>query len=694
MTNALQATTAPPTDPYRWLEDPYDPKALAWAAEKSSVTVKGLQALPQYDDVLRELERDNAQSGPTPDYAFAGDYLLRLNRTDQKPYGVLAVSQLNEGQISQWRDVLDMSELRDQENVGWELHLGGAAILNSAPGHSRIMIPLSVDGSDEVELREFDLKTGGFVEGGFHVPSGRNGAVWLDKDTLLLQHTVGDAARLPTGWPRDVSIWLRHTPLASATVVFRAAPGDSLMMLSQCQADDSAVGVIECWRDYSTVDTFLVRFDGQVRATEIPRHRKMGLGLTAGSFVIALPSENGESDGRRYVAESVLAYDVRESTPNGSRLHTVFEPAEDEFIIDSYFGISSGQSSLAFVIDSRARQRVDSAKWDGRRWNHTSGPDEEIGTAVSFVAGARFGAAYVTKRAGFLSPARLELVCEGVAPIALFEQPLVIGGDGFSTELRTAMSPDGTEIDFYLVGPKNHSPHEGAIPVLFTGYGAFGISLSPDYFGPITGGNSLAAWLRRGGALAVPLIRGGGERGAAWHQAAMREGRQRSYDDFAAVMVQLINDGYTSAERTGVFGTSNGGLLAAVMGTQRPDLCGAIVSDVPLTDLIRLASMGMGAAWLNEYGNPDDPEMRDILMKYSPYQALKEQDYPPFLVTVATSDDRVGPGHARKLTAALHDFGAEALLIEDQAGGHAVSDALQNPEMMAARMAFFLSRLM
>lgn len=202
-------------------------------------------------------------------------------------------------------------------------------------------------------------------------------------------------------------------------------------------------------------------------------------------------------------------------------------------------------------------------------------------------------------------------------------------------------------------------------------------------------------WFDRGGSVMIPAARGGGERGEAWHQAAMREHRQNSYDDFIAAIQQLIQSGYTTPSRIGIFGMSNGGLLTAVLGTERPDLFGAVVSDVPLTDLIRLKYMGMGAAWLDEYGDAADPAMAKVLESYSPLQNVRAGvTYPPFFITTSTSDDRVGPGHARKFAARLESVGANVYFYEDNEGGHGVSDAFRNPELMALRMTFLISNLM
>jgi prolyl oligopeptidase len=228
-----------------------------------------------------------------------------------------------------------------------------------------------------------------------------------------------------------------------------------------------------------------------------------------------------------------------------------------------------------------------------------------------------------------------------------------------------------------------------------TGYGAFGITLQAGYFDYLVGGRSLALWLARGGALVIPAARGGGERGESWHRIAMREHRQLSYDDFAAVAESLVKSGFTTPAHFGIFGSSNGGLLAATMATERPDLFGAVVSDVPLTDMLRFPKMGMGSAWTDEYGNPDKLEEAAALRAYSPLHNVHANvKYPPFLITISTEDNRVGPGHARKLAARLLEVGTHVYFIEDEEGGHGVSEALERPDILAARMTFLIDTLM
>ncbi|MFJ6453934.1 prolyl oligopeptidase family serine peptidase [Paenarthrobacter sp. NPDC091669] len=680
-------------DPYIWLEDPRDERAIQWAAARSGAAQSALQSMTEYEQILQKLKKLNGVSDPVPDYHFLPGHLLRVSRNEQSPHGVLSVAPVGSGRLGGWVDVLNMETLRREESTPWELRLG-ATTLTSAPGSGHVLLPLSPDGGDTTVLREFNPLSGTFIADGFRLPAGRNNAVWLTSDVVLVQHTVDGAPVLPTGWPKEVHLWRRGTQLADANVVFSAEDDDALILLGAVDDGEGTAGIVECWRNYSTVDTFLISSDSDVvRSAELPRRRKMILPApVAGPFLIGVATEEGTCGGISFGAESVLAYDTRASSTAKSRLHVVFVPEHDEYLADTNSGIASNTSSVSMVFSKYSRDRVHTSHWDGTTWHVTRGDEQEPGTSTGFKASDTRGEARVIETAGFTQPAMVVLQGAGAEDENLYSESPVIDLSNLHVQQRRASSPDGTEVDYYLIGP---TEVEGPTPTLFTGYGAFGITVRPSYFGWEVGGSSLALWFDRGGSLAIPAVRGGGEKGTVWHRAAMREGRQRSYDDFAAAIEDLQHSGYTTPDHTGVFGMSNGGLLAAVIGTQRPDLVGAVVSDVPLTDMIRLRHMGMGAAWLEEYGDADDPTMNAVLSGYSPYQAIQDGgDYPPFLVTVATSDDRVGPGHARKLAARLEEAGATVLFLEDQHGGHGVSDALTNPELMAARMTFLVAELM
>lgn len=690
----LLVGTAQAQDPYQWLEAPEDPEALEWASKETQAAQVKIEQMPGYEEIEAELKTLLTVSDPPPKFMLLGTVALRFQRSADNPHGVLSVGRRSaDGVPGNWREVLDVDALREAEGKAYELRFGSGSPGCLPPAYTRCILSLSPLGSDEVELRELDLVTGRFFEDGFSTSASRTSAVWLDKDRLLIEHTVGDAPTLPTGWPATVAIWTRGTPLSTAKQIFRADSGDAVMALSAAGAGVDRVGIITRVIDFSTIEHLIVQPDGTVEVTTLPTKVKLNAGLTGGTRIVAQLVEPIMVAGRTWAAESVVAYDTRPNVPAERRLSLVYTPAEGEFLSDPFSGIAAGRTTVRMVLDRRGAKRIVTAARNEDGWSIDGGTPEPAGISAKFVASDPASDAMIVQREGYITPGRLELIGNGPESTVLFAEEAAFDASRFIVELETARSNDGTEIDYYLFRPRKVAK-PGATPTLMTGYGAFGISFTPEYLGYTVGGKSLVPWLERGGAFAMPMIRGGGERGVAWHQAAIREKRQNSYDDFAAVTEALIAEGLTSPEHIGVFGSSNGGLLAAVMGTQRPDLYGAVVSDVPLTDLVRMPYMGMGAAWTNEYGDPTDPEMLAVIEEYSPYQNVEEgKDYPPFMITVATSDNRVGPGHARKFAARLKEVGATVYFFEDQEGGHGVSDALARPDLMAARMTFFLNYL-
>lgn len=690
------ATAAAAQDPFQWLEAPYEARALAWATEQTERSQVGIAALGERAEIRAELDALLAAGDPPPEFALLGPTVLKFQKTAANPHGVVSVARRGaDGQLTAWRQVLDVAQLREAEGKPYEFRFYTVANACLPPEYQRCVFGLSPAGADDVELREFDLEQGAFVADGFRTAPGRIFMAWMDRDHLLIEHTLNGAPVLATGWPATVNLWARGTDLADAPVVYSAQPNDAIMQIGAVGEGEGRAGVINRAIDYSTIETILVRPDGAAEPTGLPLKIKMigSSGTSLGGLIIGQLSEDAVVNGRSLAAETVFSYDTSPTVAPDQRVQVIYTPREGDFLADPYSGITLARNTARMVITHRGVARVVTAERVDGAWQVSEAAPEPAGTGVAFASSDPASEAALVTRSGYLVPAHVEIVDPAAPTVSLFQEAPAFDASRFAVDLKTATSRDGTEVDYYLLRPRNPTT-PGATPTLMTGYGAFGISVTPGYLDSWVGGRSLAVWLNRGGALAVPMIRGGGERGAAWHRSAMREGRQNSYDDFAAVTEALIADGVTTPEHIGVFGSSNGGLLAAVMGTQRPDLYGAIVSDVPLTDLVRMPFMGMGAAWVNEYGDANDPAMLSVLNSYSPYQVVREgQTYPPFLVTIATSDNRVGAGHARKLAARLMEVGATTYFLEDQEGGHGVSDPLSRPDLMTDRLAFLINTL-
>lgn len=675
----------------RWLEQPRGEQALAWAQQQTALSKSRLAALPLYGQVKRELAAAMQASASEPKIVFAGPHAIRLLRNADHPHGLLQVATRDaDGVPGIWDTALDIGQLREQEQRPLQLQTFGLDSACLAPEYARCLLRLSPGGGDEVEIREFDLPRRRFVEAGFRTSRSRTFAQWMGPDSVLIQHTIGDAPRTAADWPATAQLWQRGTPLSAAPVVYRAGEGDTLLQLHAAGRGDARRGVIVRTIDYSTFEVHLVDGSGRLEKADLPRSLKpMGvLAITDDHIVVQLAAAD---EARRLPAETLLAYSLR-AEPGQTRTTVIRAPSQGEFIAGRSDIAASGQN-LAFAVNRSLSQRLMMATPSpSGGWSVSEILQPQPGETVTVDAGAGSKGDFLFTTSGFLTPGRLELYRPGQPLRRLATDPGRFDASGYTTRIDSAVSRDGTVIDYYVLEPR--TPRPGAQPTLMTGYGAFGISIRPGYFDSTVGGPAFKLWLDRGGSLVIPAIRGGGERGAAWHHAAIREHRQRSYDDFIAVAEHLVDSGYTRPEHLGIFGMSNGGLLTATVGIQRPDLFAAVVSDVPLTDLPRMKYMGMGAAWLDEYGDPDDPAMAEALLRYSPLQNVREGvTYPPFLITISTEDNRVGPGHARKLAARLAAVGAPVHFLEDQEGGHGVSDPLRNPGLMALRMTFLIQHL-
>ncbi|WP_306393990.1 prolyl oligopeptidase family serine peptidase [Telluria beijingensis] len=683
-----------------WLEAPNDPKALAWAREQTDLTTAEFSKRPTYRPVMDELRTALKASAPLADILLLGPRAMRLQKDAAHPHGQLQVAARRaDGSLGDWKTVLSVDALRSKEGKPYDLQLAGFGNFARnclAPAYRYCLLSLAPEGGDEVELREFDLEAGNFVAGGLRVPQARTQFAWLDKDRVLIAHTLGDSPRTSAGWGAAVRLWRRGADVGKAPVVYQAEPGDALVTLDRLGEGAAARGVIQRVIDYSTFELFLL--DAKDKPVLLPLPRKLGnMGLQGVTrrHLLVQPTEAAEIDGRRYPADALLSYDTAAATPQAERIATVYQPAEGEVVEGPLTGgIAAAREDVGFVIKRGLGSTIRIASPVGEGWRLREAFSAPAGINVRLEAGDIAGGDMVMRTGGFLAPAELRLLRNGTPAGSLGAEAAAFDASGMLVETRQARSKDGTMIDYYLVRPRTIAPGQST-PTLMTGYGAFGISMAPGYLDFAVGGKGTKLWFERGGALVLPAIRGGGERGAAWHRAAMRELRQNSYDDFIAVAEDLVQRGFVKPAQLGVFGLSNGGLLSATIGLQRPDLFGAVVSDVPLIDMLRFPHMGMGGAWTNEYGDPTDPAMARVLATYSPLHIAKDGvRYPPFLVTVATSDNRVGPGHARKMVARLKQIGSPAWLYEDADGGHGVSDPLTRPELMGLRMTFLIETLM
>jgi len=290
----------------------------------------------------------------------------------------------------------------------------------------------------------------------------------------------------------------------------------------------------------------------------------------------------------------------------------------------------------------------------------------------------------------FTEPTTLYLAHAGNdARDKLKQLPAFFDAKGVTVTQYEATSRDGTKIPYFVV-MREGTKLDGSNPTILYGYGGFEVSMTPSYNSTMG-----ASWLERGGVYVLANLRGGGEFGPEWHTTALREGRQKTHDDFAAVAEDLIKRKVSSPRHLGIMGGSQGGLLVGTTFTQHPELFRAVVCQVPLLDMKRYSKLLAGASWMGEYGDPDKPEDCAFISKYSPYQNVaKDRKYPRVFFWTSTRDDRVHPGHARKMFARMKEQGHDVLYFEYLEGGHgAGSLPAQQAYTWALTYAFFLEEL-
>ncbi len=656
------------SDPYIWLEDISGARALEWVKAENERTLKLLQADPRYQSFYqRTLEVLEAQDR-IPLVTFRRGELYNfwqdaahvkgiLRRTSAASYRTAAPS---------WETVLDIDALAKAEGKSW-VYQGMQCL---PPDEQRCLVTLAEGGKDASVIREFDLATRSFVDGGFSLPEGKQEATWVDADTLLVARDWGAGTMTDSGYAFVVKRLKRGQTLAQAQEVFRGEKSD-VGAFPAVLRDSSGRVHAQLGTRYVSIFEQQVGVLGGAKpvALNIPR-RSSFVGIVDGRVVLAL-QEAWQTNGQSFPVDALVSYDLAEwkRAPNAARPSLVWAPADRQTLISA--GISKGQ--LLLVQLDNVRGKATAMNFADEAWTakpidlpanatvQLSGTDERSDQAMFQVA-------------DFLNPSSLYLYdgATGVVEKIKTTPPRFDASKSQVTQ-HDAVAKDGTRIPYFVVHPKG-MPLDGSTPTLLNGYGGFQVPQLPGYSAALG-----RLWLEQGNAYVVANIRGGGEFGPSWHQTAIRETKQRTWDDFIAVAEDVIRRGISSPRRLGVVGGSQGGLLVGTAITQRPELFNAAIVQVPLFDMLRYHLIGAGASWTGEYGDPRVPGERKWLEAYSPYQKLVAgKKFPtPFYIT-STADDRVTPVHARKAAARMKEIGAPYYYFENLEGGHAA--AANNPE--------------
>ena len=657
-----QATTDvdPLHDPYLWLEDVEGEDALAWVEEQNKVSLGYLESLSTYEPFRhRNLEIYNSDERIAQP-RMMGDHVYNFWRDEDNVRGRWRRMHLDDyiAGIEEWDLVLDIDMLAEGEDEDWVWK--GANCLR--PEYRRCLLNLSRGGADAVVVREFDVVEKAFVMDGFAIPEAKQRVSWIDDNAIFVGSDFGDGSLTDSGYPRTTRLWKRGEPLEEATEIFAGEKTDVSAGIYRGWDKDTTYDVAYRTPSFFETLNYLYTGDGEFAHIEIPNDARF-LGVMNGQMLVQLKSDwavGGHSYPQgalmsigleRFMSgdrdfEVLVVPDESTAIPRGGVLTT-----RDYIVVNLMQDVVSRLVRFAWVDGAWVREDIETDGGPGRISLGSSSDDTNI---------------FFFTFENFLTPDTLFVADDGGRTVeALASLPAFFDIDGMTVEQHFATSADGTRAPYFLVLPPGFEA-DGTTPTLIYGYGGFEISLSPSYSATVG-----HAWLQRGGAYVVTNIRGGGEYGPAWHQAALKDKRQRAYDDFIAIAEDLIERGVTSPEFLGIRGGSNGGLLTGVMLTQRPDLWNAVVVQVPLLDMKRYNKLLAGASWMGEYGDPDTDDW-SFISQYSPYHNLDaDADYPRPFFTTSTRDDRVHPGHARKMVARMSEMGHDLLYYENTVGGHA-----------------------
>jgi prolyl oligopeptidase len=638
-------------DPHLWLEDITGDDALAWVDAHNDPTLADLGG-ERFERMRAEALEVLDTDSRIPYVRRRGEHLYNFWRDAENPRGQWRRTTLDEYRTDDpgWDVVIDLDELSraDGENWVW----AGADVIE--PDLTLALISLSRGGSDATVVREFDMRTRQFVADGFELPEAKTDITWQDCDTVIVGTDFGPGSLTESGYPRLTKRWRRGQPLAEAETLFAGDPSD----VSVGAGFDPTPGferlLVSRSFDFFNRERYELRGDELIKI-DVPTDAGTSIHR---EWLLIRPRTDWTVGSTTHPAGTLLVAKYDEFLSGAGDLTIVFEP--DEHTSLETYTWTRDRLVLVTLVDVTSRLELVTPG----TWQREPIRGIPANTNTVIVDADDYGDEIFLDSSGFATPSRLLWGHVGDEVIEVKSAPAFFDASDIEVTQHFVASADGTMIPYFVVG---HRGSSGPGKTLLGGYGGFENSSTPGY-----GGVLGRLWLARGGTYVLANIRGGGEYGPRWHTQAMREGRHLVDEDFAAVARDLVDRGITTVAQLGAQGGSNGGLLMGIMLTKYPELFGALVCSVPLLDMKRYHLLLAGASWVAEYGDPDNPEDWEFISKYSPYQHVSaERRYPPVLITTSTRDDRVHPGHARKMTAALEAVGQPVQYYENVEGGHA-----------------------
>lgn len=664
------------TDPYLWLEDVSAEKSLDFARKLNQESKDKLAKSTEFDSLKKRLLSIMDSKEKIPHVTKQGKHYYNFWRDDQHVRGLWRRTSFEEYKKpdTKWETVIDLDKLAADEKENWVWH--GANIIY--PERDLALVNLSRGGADADVVREFNLEKKEFVKDGFKLPEAKNSIVWKDRNAVYVGTDFGPGSKTKSGYPRIVKEWKRGTALSEAKTIFEGKEDDVSVGAYVMHDHGFKYEMISRGITFFSDEVFLLR-NGKWEKIDKPADANFG--IIADEAIITLRSD-WEVGGKKYQSGACLLAKLEDYLAGKREFQILFQP-------DKRKSLEATGDTKNFLLQNEldnVRSKIYYFKKENDSWVKYKMDAPEYGTVSVHGIDSDESDDYFMSVSDFLTPSTLYFGTVGKeGREKLKSNPEFFNTKGLEIQQFEAKSKDGTSIPYFQVSRKGMKL-DGTNPTLLYGYGGFEVPMLPGY-------NSLAgaAWLEKGGVYVLANIRGGSEFGPSWHQAARKENRQRAYDDFIAVAENLIERKVTSNKHLGIEGASNGGLLMGVMYTQRPDLFGAVHCGVPLLDMKRYNKLLAGASWMDEYGDPDKADQWAYISKYSPYQNVKKDvKYPPILFTTSTRDDRVHPGHARKMVALLKELGQDVLYYENIEGGHGGAANNEQAAFMSALAYTFL----
>jgi len=673
---------APADDPYLWLEDVAGAKPLEWVEARNKISLAELTAAPAYQPLYDRLLAIYDSKARIPAVKKRGAFYYNFWQDAEHPRGLWRRTSPDEYRKENpaWETVLDLDALARDEKENW-IWKGAEALY---PHYDRYLLSLSRGGGDAVVIREFDLPTKSFVrDNAFNLPEAKSDVAWIDRDTIYVGTDFGAGSLTASGYPRIVKKWRRGTALADAPTVLAGENADVAVGAYVVDEPGFHREFIRRAITFYTSETYL-HDAGKLTKLDLPLDAQPGTYRDQITVELRTAWTTG---GRTYPAGALLAMDYARFLKGERDFALLFTPTARS----SLAGTSATRHHLIVNELDHVRNRLYTLtlRSDGG-WQRTPLAAPAFGSVSAVAVDGDESDDFFLEVTDFLTPSTLAFGTVGRDERTTLKQlPAFFNAAGLEISQHEAVSKDGTRVPYFMVARQGVAL-DGKNPTLLYGYGGFEVSMTPTYSAGIG-----AAWLEQGGVYVLANIRGGGEFGPSWHQAALKANRQRAYDDFAAIAEDLIARKVTAPAHLGIMGGSNGGLLMGVMLTQRPELFGAVVCQVPLLDMQRYHLLLAGASWMGEYGNPEVPAEWDFIRHYSPYQnAVADKKYPRTLFMTSTRDDRVHPGHARKMAAKLEAQGHDLLYYENTEGGHGgAANNAQRARMTALAFTFLSKQL-